>query len=376
MHLDDHVGMVAGVLDVPGVVAGAQVPHEVGLGTGGDLVEHVDLEAPLHGQQGGQQADGSGAGHHHVPGVPGGPSADLVDLVPRLSHHAGGLQQDTQRAEGGVDLHHELRGDAVALRAVPVVALDAALGVLAVAAEVPLPGPAIGARHRVGAAHDAHDQVARGHARACGGLEHPAQGLVAEHQAVAPGRCPAIGARHDLRIGAAHPDGEGLDEHRPVTLGRFVDVLEAGRTRRHRLHGHRLHGCIPFIAATFMFWTLVCKSPSGSPGIAITATLTAVLHGRWAAGVGPRPCGRTDLPRGGPCVSLHARRPGRRPAPPWSCAHSSCRRHSPATRARTPGGSSRPGAWRRRHTPRPATPGRCATPAGARTGPERRRGGR
>ena len=41
----------------PGVVGGAEVAHQIGLEPGRHLVEDVDLEAPLHAEQRGQQAD-------------------------------------------------------------------------------------------------------------------------------------------------------------------------------------------------------------------------------------------------------------------------------------------------------------------------------
>ena len=74
-----------------------------------------------------------------------------------------------------------LCGKAVAL-------LDAALGVLAVAAHVPLADGAVGARHRVGPADDADDQVAALQVRVGGRFEDAAERLVPEDQPLAPRR--------------------------------------------------------------------------------------------------------------------------------------------------------------------------------------------
>ena len=156
----------------------------------------------------GQQADGTGPGDDDVLGVPVGPPADAVDLLPGLGHHAGGLQEHPQGAETRVDLDGVFGMDAVALRAVPVVALDAALGVLAVVAEVPFAHRAVPARHGVGAPDDAHDQVPGRHRGLRRRLDDAAQRLVAEDEAVASRRRPPVGARHDLHVGAAHPDGQ------------------------------------------------------------------------------------------------------------------------------------------------------------------------
>ena len=64
---------------------------------------------------------------------------------------------------------------------------------------------------------------------------------MAEDEAVASRRRPSVGARHDLDVCAAHADGEALDQHRTVGVGRFVDVFEPGRARGQGLDRERLH---------------------------------------------------------------------------------------------------------------------------------------
>ena len=120
VHSMTMSGCGTGVLDPARVVRGAQRVHEVGLGARRHLVEDVDVEPPLHPDQGGQQADGAGPGDDDGLGVPVGAAPDAVDLLPGLGHHAGGLQEHPERPEAGIDLDGEVGMDAVALRAVPV----------------------------------------------------------------------------------------------------------------------------------------------------------------------------------------------------------------------------------------------------------------
>ena len=115
------------------------------------------------------------------------PAPYAVDLFPGLCHHARGFQQHPEQAESRVDFHRELRGDPVALRAVAVVLLDSAFGVLPVSAEIPLANRTIDARHRVGTAHDPYDEVTHRTLRTRWRLEDPARAT--------RGRAPACPSR-------------------------------------------------------------------------------------------------------------------------------------------------------------------------------------
>jgi hypothetical protein len=75
-----------------------------------------------------------------------------VDLLPDLGYDAGRLGEHAQVAELVRDLDGEVWRHPPAGRAVPVETLDAPFGVLAVEAEVRLPGGAGRAGHRVRAA--------------------------------------------------------------------------------------------------------------------------------------------------------------------------------------------------------------------------------
>ena len=90
------------------------------------------------------------------------------------------LEKHGGETEGGVGLDQPVGGGAVPLAHESVEALDAVLGVQAVAAEVPLAGRTVGAGHGVGAADDAGDEVACCEARAGRRRAEPAHRFVAE----------------------------------------------------------------------------------------------------------------------------------------------------------------------------------------------------
>ena len=71
-----------------------------------------------------------------------------------------GSSSTAEEAERRIHLGEVARLDPPSLGHEPVDLLDAPLGVLPVAAHVPFPDRAVGARHRVGAANDPDDQVA------------------------------------------------------------------------------------------------------------------------------------------------------------------------------------------------------------------------
>ena len=121
--------------------------------------------------------------------------------------------------------------------------LDAALGVAAVGAHVPLAHRAVRARHRVGPAHDAHDVLAD---RQPGGpgVDHPPQRLVTEDQPLLTRRRPAVVAARDLGIGAADADGQRLDDEpiraRHSGSGDIVEPADPGAGH----HRHCLHALV------------------------------------------------------------------------------------------------------------------------------------
>ena len=243
--LDHDIGFQAQGVDGPGVVGGAEVGDELGFGALGDLVQDVDVEPVLDADQGGEHADRAGAGDQRVPGFPEGPRSHGRDQFPGLGHHGGRLEQHSEDAEGGVELGEVPGFDPPAFGHEPVDLLDAPLGVLPVAAHVPLTDGTVGAGYRVGAPDDPDDEVAGLQAAARPGIHDPAEGLVAEDEPVPPGGRPAVGARGDLDVGSADADGHRLDQDRAGALVRFGDLLEANRPRNPRLHRDGLHDCSP-----------------------------------------------------------------------------------------------------------------------------------
>ena len=149
-------------------------------------------------------------------GGPGGPAADLLDVVPGLGHHGGRLEQHAEGAEGGIHRDQVVGVDAVALAGVAVPGLDAPLGVLAVGAHVPVTGRAGRAGNGVGPADDADDQVSWGESGTRCGLCHPAQRFVPDDEPVLARRRPPVLAVDDLQVGAADADRLGLDQDGPV----------------------------------------------------------------------------------------------------------------------------------------------------------------
>jgi hypothetical protein len=118
--------------------------------------------------------------------------------------------------------------------------LDAALGVLAVPAHVPLAPGAAGTRDGIGAPYDPGHQLAGVEAGSC--LANPRQQLVSEHQPLLSVRWLAVSAVEDLAVGAADPEVERLDEQLAILgfglgqLGQLGAVCVAGDDS-HRVHG-------------------------------------------------------------------------------------------------------------------------------------------
>ena len=185
LHHDVRLDLLGHVGHVTGVVAAAEGLHRLRLRSLGGAVEHVELEPALRAHQRAEQADRAGADDERSLVRRAGARADAVDLLPGLGEDAGGFGEDPERAELVGDRNREVRLERHELGAVAVEGLDAALGVLPVAAHVPLALGAADARHRVGSADDAGHQLAR--------VLHAPEQLVAEHQPLVPGRRLAVG---------------------------------------------------------------------------------------------------------------------------------------------------------------------------------------
>jgi hypothetical protein len=132
----------------------------------------VDVQVALHGEEGGEETDRA-CPQYQCP--PSWAPHRVVELLPGLRDHAGGLEQHPGQPEGGVHAHGVVRFEPEPFGAEPVPAEDPALGEPAVLAEVELTGGAERARNRVGAAHDAHHEVACRDPRPGWCFQHPAQ---------------------------------------------------------------------------------------------------------------------------------------------------------------------------------------------------------
>src|SRR5262249_1048566 len=118
---------------------------------------------------------------------------------------------------------------AEAVGAVAVPPLDAALGVAAVAAHVPLSGRARDAPHGIGPAHDADDEIAGREAATLGCRLDRAQRFMAENEALLTGRRKAVTTLEDFAVGPAHSQRQGAHQSRAVRLRWFGDLLEPRR---------------------------------------------------------------------------------------------------------------------------------------------------
>ena len=196
------------------------------LGSRFDPVEDMDLESQLLADQRRQKTDRPGAGDEHGARLPEGPLTDHAHLLPRLRDDGRGLEQHAEQAERWIDLHDVLGLDPPPLGHEPVDLLDAALGVLAVPAHVPLAHRAVRTRHGVGPPDDADHQIALLERGVRAWVHDPAQRLVPEHEARLALRRPAVLALDDLDVGPAHADRDGFHEDRPAACVRLGDVFE------------------------------------------------------------------------------------------------------------------------------------------------------
>ena len=123
-------------------------------------------------------------------------------------------------------LTSEIGLDAEELGAVAVALLDAAFGVEAVAAHVPLVDGARGTRNRIRPPYDADDMIAGVHAATGGRLLHAAEQFMADHQPALARRSPAIRAGDDLAVRAANTERERAHQHCAVRRRRVGNVFE------------------------------------------------------------------------------------------------------------------------------------------------------
>jgi hypothetical protein len=162
-------------------------------------------------------------------------------VVPCFGEDAGRFEQHTKNGQRRIDLHGELRLDPEALGAVAVPLLDAALGVVFVAAHVPFPGRARNARLGVGPAHDADNEIARRKTATIGSGLDPAERFVAEHEALLARGSGPVKPRQDVPIRPAHAQRQRARQNRAVRQRRFGNVVDAGGIGNAGRDGERAH---------------------------------------------------------------------------------------------------------------------------------------
>jgi hypothetical protein len=87
------------------VIGGAELAHQLGLGSGGHDVEYMHFQVALRAEQRGEQADRSRTGHQDALGLEPGPPANLLDLVPRLGDDAGRFHEYADLGQVRVEAH-------------------------------------------------------------------------------------------------------------------------------------------------------------------------------------------------------------------------------------------------------------------------------
>ena len=169
------------------------------------------------------------------------PDADLREAADRTNEAIERqVEESAEVAELVRDSDREPRADPPAGGAVPVQALDPALGVAAVHAEVRPAGRAGRAGHRVRAADHPGHQVAGPDRRVRGGLEDPAEGFVPDDQPRPAGRrLPA--AAQDFRVGPADACQQPFNQDRALSWRRIGQLGDQLRAEVARDHAHRLH---------------------------------------------------------------------------------------------------------------------------------------
>src|SRR5207237_1645372 len=110
------------------------------------------------------EADRARAGDQYPARRPARATADALDVLPGLGEHARRLEQHRRHTQRRAHVDEKFRRAAKALDREAVRLLDAALGVLPVAAHIPLAERAVDARQRIGLSDDPDHHVSDGEA--------------------------------------------------------------------------------------------------------------------------------------------------------------------------------------------------------------------
>ena len=124
---------------------------------------------------------------------------------------------------------------------IAVALLDAALGILAVAAHVPFAGGTSGTRHGIGAAHDADHEIAGRKAGIGGRLLDAAEQFMANDETLSPRRGPAIVAFDDFAVGTANAERQRAHQNIAVAWRRRRDLFKSDGIGAAGLDGQCAH---------------------------------------------------------------------------------------------------------------------------------------
>lgn len=181
--LQDNVRLKSYVCDAASVVGRAQSTYDLGLGARLGSVQNVNFQPELLAQHGAEQADRPRSRHQHGFRLPEGAPAHGKNMLPSLYNNRRRLKQHAEDRQRRINLDCVFGLDPSTLQHVTVDSLDAPLRILTVAACVPLAHRTVRAGDGIGAADDAHHQIAL-FQPACGSrVEHAAKRLMAEHEA-------------------------------------------------------------------------------------------------------------------------------------------------------------------------------------------------
>ena len=211
------------------VIGRAKVADQFRLGPGLGSGQDMNLQPELPAKQGAEQADRPRPGDEHGFRFPKGTPTHRKNMLPSLGDDGGRFHQHAQNPQGRVNLDGVFGFDPPAFGHESVDLFDAALGVLAVATHVPFAHGAVRAGNRIGAADDAHHQVAGSSVRWPARGPGRGPGFVTEHEARLARRRPAVLAVRNLDVSAANADGNSLHEHGAVLDVRFRDVFQPCR---------------------------------------------------------------------------------------------------------------------------------------------------
>jgi hypothetical protein len=214
--LDDDVRLESEIQNPAGVICRAEGTHEVGLRSGFDTIEDMDLVFPQFRHAGRQETNRTRAGHQHRFRFPEEALSHRENLLQCFHDDRRRLEKYAENSQGRVYLDRVFGFDPPPFGHVTVNLFDAPLGVLAVAAHVPLTHRTIGAGNRVGTQDNSRHEIPFFKSGGRPGIDHAAERFVPQHEPGLARRRPAVFSFHNFDIGSTDSDGDRFHKHRAV----------------------------------------------------------------------------------------------------------------------------------------------------------------